>query len=72
MRGEVFDDRDGVRTGVGQTLAECTLTPETRLNAHLIVRADLRLDHSNHDVFGKGGGARDTQATVLLNALYSF
>lgn len=72
LRGEVFDDRDGVRTGVGQTLAELTLTPEKRLNAHLLVRADLRLDHSNRDVFEKDAGTRDTQATILLNALYSF
>ena len=72
LRGEVFEDRDGVRTGVDQTLAELTLSPEKRLGEHMIVRADLRVDHSNHDVFEEDGGTRDTQATILLNALYSF
>jgi hypothetical protein len=72
LRAEVFDDRDGVRTGVVQTLRELTLTPEKRLTPHLMVRADLRIDHSNHAVFEDDGGPRDTQATFLLNALYSF
>ena len=71
-RAERFEDMDGVRTGVAQRLAEFTVTPEARLTPHLLVRADLRADHSNHDVFEKRLAFADTQPTVLLEALFSF
>jgi hypothetical protein len=71
-RGESFDDRDGARTGIAQSLSEFTITPELRLTDHLLVRADGRLDHSNHHVFEKGQGLSDTQPTVLLDVIYSF
>jgi hypothetical protein len=71
-RGESFDDRDGVRTGIAQTLSELTITPEMRLTEHLLVRADARLDHSNHHVFEKDQGLSETQPTVLLDVSYSF
>src|SRR5205814_6326528 len=54
VRGESFDDRDGARTGIAQTLSEFTATPELRLTERLVVRADARLDRSNHHVFEKG------------------
>jgi hypothetical protein len=72
LRGEVFDDPDGVRTGTPQTLSELTLTPELKLAPGLVVRADLRLDRSSRDVFEKESGLTGTQPTVLLNALYFF
>ena len=71
-RGESFDDPDGARTGTQQTLTEGTLTPELRLTPHLVLRGDLRMDHSNHDVFPTSTGAKDTQTTVLVNALVAF
>jgi putative OmpL-like beta-barrel porin-2 len=72
LRGESFDDRDGVRTGTAQTLSEFTLTPETTLSPHLIVRADLRLDRSSRRVFENGNGMHDTQSTALLDVLWHF
>lgn len=72
LRAEVFDDPDGVRTGTAQKLAELTLTPELKLAPGLVLRADLRLDHSTRDVFEKDSGLTGTQPTVLLNALYFF
>jgi len=71
-RGEFFDDRDGVRTGIVQSLDEFTITPELRLTPHVLVRADARLDRSNHRVFEKNQGLARSQPTVLLDALYSF
>jgi len=72
MRGEVFDDPQGVRTGAAQTLAEGTLTPELRVTPRLILRGDLRVDHSNHDVFPSHADLKDTQTTILVNLLASF
>ena len=51
FRGEWFSDPRGARTGVGQQLAGLTVTPEYKLADHVVVRAELRRDWSNHDVF---------------------
>jgi len=72
LRGEVFDDPQGVRTGVTQTLSEGTITPELRITPRWLLRGDLRLDHSNHDVFATGTGVKDTQTTLLVNVLAAF
>jgi hypothetical protein len=72
LRGEFFQDRDGLRTGLAQKLAEVTLTPAFRLADNVLLRADLRLDRSNKKVFDKGGEMVKSQATVLFNGIYSF
>ena len=72
VRGETFDDSDGARTGVSQSVNEITLTPEVRLSSSLLVRGDLRVDHSTYSVFEKEGGRSDSQTTVLVSAVYDF
>jgi hypothetical protein len=72
LRGEYFNDRDGVRTGVIQELTEVTVTPELRLSPHMLLRGDARVDHSNHTVFEKAKGPADTQPTAFLQAICSF
>lgn len=71
-RLETFDDADGVRTGVDQTLSEFTLTPEFKVTPRFILRGDLRHDHSDQDVFLDGADPTDSQTTVLVNALVTF
>ena len=72
LRGDLFDDRDGIRTGTAQKLTGITLTPEYRPAAGFVVRADLRLDSSDKSVFEKAGSAAKTQTTIALNAIYLF
>ena len=81
LRGEVFDDQDGVRllfpdgiTSVGaQTLRELTLTFACKMRGSLEWRAEVRHDESNRDVFVDDQGvAQDTQNTVALAAYYTF
>jgi hypothetical protein len=72
LRGEVFADPDGARTGRRQTLREVTLTPEWKVSSHLLLRADLRVDWSTESVFEKGAGWSMTQPTVLVSSAYSF
>ena len=72
VRGESFDDRDGVRTGVSQRLEELTVTPELRLVPNLLVRGDLRKDRSDRAVFEKSQGLAKTQPTGLLEVIYAF
>ena len=73
LRGEYFDDPEGARTGVSQTLKEVTVTPELRVSSHFILRSDLRVDWSDRPVFErKGGQTSRTQPTIALNAIYMF
>jgi hypothetical protein len=82
LRGEFFDDEDGVRTtiggtsapGIGQELWEVTVTPEVRINQNMVVRMEYRHDQSTQNAFfGSGAGdTRKTQDTVALNALFYF
>ena len=71
VRGEQFEDNDGIRTGVGQKLQEITLTPEFRPAEHFIIRGDLRFDKSNRDVFQNKSGWLKTQTTIGFNFLYA-
>lgn len=72
LRGEVFEDRDGVRTGTPQTLKEVTLSPEFRPSPNVAFRADLRMDFSTSKVFDNDGTPTDTQPTFILNGLCFF
>ena len=72
LRGEYFADPDGARTGVEQYLKEITLTPEWRISSHFLVRADLRVDWSNQNVFENRSGFTNTQPTLLVDAIYMF
>lgn len=74
LRAEIFDDRDGARTGTAQKLTELTLTPEFKLTPRLVLRGDLRIDFSDHEVFEDSAGAysKKQQPTVSLAAYYAF
>lgn len=74
LRGEVFNDRDGARTGVAQKLTAVTLTPELKVGSHVVFRGDLRVDFSDKVVFEGPDGAltKKQQPTAFLNALYTF
>ncbi len=74
LRGELFNDRDGARTGVAQKLTGVTLTPELKVGSYVVFRGDVRVDFSNKEVFEDRDGAltKKQQPTVLLNALYTF
>lgn len=71
-RGEVFDDVDGVRTGVLQRLGEVTLTPEVRVTPQVILRGDVRFDWSTEDVFDSDDGPKAQQPTASVNVLFAF
>jgi hypothetical protein len=68
VRGESFDDKDGVRTGTVQKLTEWTLTPEIRLANGIILRPEYRHDSSNKESFDNG--TKKSQDTLALAAMY--
>jgi hypothetical protein len=73
VRGEVFDDHDGYRTGTVQTLKEVTLTLSCKQVENLEMRAEYRYDMSNQNVFQDDKAvAKDTQSTVGVQFIYSF
>jgi hypothetical protein len=68
VRGESFDDTDGVRTGVAQKLTEYTVTPEIRMANGLVVRPEYRHDSSDRQSFDNG--TKKTQDTIALGVMY--
>ena len=68
VRGESFDDKDGVRTGTKQKLTEVTVTPEIRLANGIILRPEYRHDSSNKESFDNG--TKKSQDTIALGAMY--
>lgn len=79
LRGEFFCDEDGYRTAMapseteGQEQKEVTLTVAYIPLQNAELRAELRHDFSDQDVFLKANGSReDHQNSVALEALYKF
>jgi len=72
LRGEMFTDSQGVRTGVKQNLSEITLTPSLNLSKNLILRGDLRFDWSDNSVFNTDSGTSKNQVTTAFNFIYHF
>ncbi len=72
VRAEQFEDRDGIRTLTPQILKEITLTPEFRPAEHVVLRADIRLDKSDREVFLKGNTLKSTQGILGFNMIYLF
>jgi hypothetical protein len=72
LRAETFDDKDGYRTGTIQKLDEYTLTVGYAPAASLELRAELRQDKSDKNVFVDGGTATDKQQLIALEAVYKF
>ncbi len=73
LRGEVFRDPDGARTGFPQSLKEVTLTPQFIIAKGLYVRPEYRHDWSDRNSFDKdasGTPRAKTQDTVALGVMY--
>jgi hypothetical protein len=72
-RFEVFNDRDGLRTGLAQTVKDITLTQEIKLLNNLLARAEYRRDFSNQQFFTNSVGApQNNQNTFILGISYFF
>ncbi len=72
VRGEVFSDTDGARTGTAQRLKEVTLTWETRFSNGIIIRPEYRHDRSSAQVFDvvNGAATKNQQNTLALGVMY--
>jgi hypothetical protein len=74
VRGEYFNDSDGVRTGTAQKAKEVTFTPEFRVVKNLIVRPEYRHDWSDQNVFDSHSGTlnKKSQDTIALGVMYTW
>jgi hypothetical protein len=74
LRGEIFSDRSGYRTGVPQNWKELTLTVAYLLLKNFQIRAETRHDFSNVKSFSmqNGQGANTNQQSYALEGLYQF
>ena len=83
LRGEIFDDSDGARTGTEQTLWEITGTGKVYLTENLTLWLEYRHDQSDEDAFEESGSmllvdgssvpnVTDTQDTALVGLSYLF
>ena len=70
VRSEIFDDVDGARTGMEQTLFETTLTAGYKLTPAMETRLEYRYDASNHDGFF--GPDEDNQSTIAAELIFTF
>ncbi len=72
-RFEVFNDKDGLRTGTAQTVKDITLTQEVKLVNNLITRFEYRRDFSNQKFFTNDAGiAKSNQNTFTFGVSYFF
>jgi len=80
LRLEYYNDHQGFTTGVDQDLIGATLTLNTKLGlgkskgAVVLLRPEVRYDHSNKKFFSRGGHFQNTrdQATVGVGVTYLF
>jgi len=80
LRVEYYNDHQGFTTGVDQDLIGLTFTPNIKLGlgkskgAVVLLRPEVRYDHSNKKFFSRGGHFRDTrdQTTVGVGVSYLF
>ncbi|HTM64155.1 MAG TPA: outer membrane beta-barrel protein [Gammaproteobacteria bacterium] len=74
VRGEIFDDADGYRTGVAQVWKEITLTFGYEPIKHLMFNIETRRDFSNVNAFLNKGAltSNNNQQSFALEALYQF
>jgi Putative beta-barrel porin-2, OmpL-like. bbp2 len=75
LRGEIFKDSDGARTGsaVDNTLAELTLTTAYKFTKMFLGRAEVRQDWADERFFQRGSSSIDKrQTTFAVQLIYTY
>lgn len=74
LRGEIFRDADGYRTGVRQCLKEATVTFSYHPVKRLTITAETRHDFSNKNSYQymSGSGVNSNQQSYSLSAMFQF
>jgi len=72
LRGEWFDDVDGVRTGAKQDLWELTPTVSYTISEGLLARFEYRHDESSRRFFERRGNLISGQEVIAGELIYAF
>lgn len=73
FRGEWFDDRDGIRTGLAQTLWELTFDLKYRITQHFYTRVEYRHDESSSpDAFPADDGNRLLSGQDIVSVEWTY
>jgi hypothetical protein len=75
LRLETFKDQGGTRLGTTEAIqaTEFTITPAYKFSNNFVLRAEARFDKTNVNYFvNENGNAKDTQATIGLNAIFVY
>jgi hypothetical protein len=75
FRAETLRDEGGTRlgTGVATTVSEATITPTYKFTDRFLMRADVRFDRANRELFAKeSGGLKKNQATIAGNVVFVY
>ena len=74
VRGEVFNDEDGMRVvaGTQAEYAEITATLEYKPWENTITRLEWRSDHADKDLFPANNQTNDNQSTISSEVMYIF
>ena len=74
VRGEYFNDKDGVRTGIAQELKEITVTADFKIAKNLLIRPEYRHDWSDKNAFDSQHNLLDSksQDTIALGVMYTW
>jgi len=74
LRGETFQDDDGLRLGTGTrtTLSEATITPAYKLSDHVVLRGEVRFDKANQPILANRAGLAEKQTTVGANVIFVY
>ncbi|MGB8337333.1 MAG: outer membrane beta-barrel protein [Burkholderiales bacterium] len=74
FRAEMFDDKDGARTGIAHKWKEATLTAAYLPTKNWELRGEVRKDSSDKDAFvdSNGTNLKSSQNSFGIQALYKF
>lgn len=70
LRGEHFEDSNGLKTGFGQNLNEITATLEYAHGDHSLTRLEVRHDHAGTPFFPTANGSSKDQDTLTLAQVF--
>jgi hypothetical protein len=73
LRGEYFDDNKGIKFAGGAKITDFTLSGNIKIDDHLTIIPEIRLDNSDNKIFLDGSGSATSSAgNVLVAAVYKF
>lgn len=71
-RVEWYTDPQGFTSGAAQQLREITLTPEYKVNDHMLIRAEYRADRSSAPFYQLNNGTLSKQQQTLTSGVVVF